>query len=278
MRNIDMSYYRVYYYCNIIDNLLYLFLSGPDWAPTGAQFTEPYFDGEVENFSKYSALHSFCDFAVRQLLFEDAEKDIETIQACYDELDGEDKPIRLRKAFQSHEDHNDCLFEIDRLTKMYGIKHQSFFSYLLENDFKFILDAYDEFIAFDGDFGDAIERLTRELFYILFQNRDFLYRFNYYMAIANTVTIARCSIPQWVKRAVKHRDRGKCVCCGKDLSGFFDCEDEGAVHYDHMISLHSGGINDVSNIQLMCSKCNLSKSSDSFTCNTYKDWYDFGDS
>ena len=117
MRNIDMSYYRVYYYCNIIDNLLYLFLSGPDWAPTGAQFTEPYFDGEVENFSKYSALHSFCDFAVRQLLFEDAEKDIETIQACIiDPLINKDKALNLPEEMCCENDWNSA-FEIVQLAK-----------------------------------------------------------------------------------------------------------------------------------------------------------------
>ena len=35
------------------------------------------------------------------------------------------------------------------------------------------------------------------------------------------------------------------------------------------------GINDISNIQLMCRNCNLRKSSNSYTRQTYKDWYDF---
>ena len=84
-------------------------------------------------------------------------------------------------------------------------------------------------------------------------------------------------MPQWVKRAVKYRDRGKCVCCGKDLSGVIDCEDESLAHYDHMVSLHLGGLNDICNIRLLCSDCNLTKSADSHTGITYKDWYDFGE-
>lgn len=274
MRNIEMKYYNVYYYCGIIDNLLHYFTSSIDWVTTGAQFTEPFFEGEIESFPKYSALHAFCDFAVRQLMFEDAEEQLEEIQAMYDELDIDNKAQRLRIAFE-HGGKDGCLLEVDRLFQMYGIKHETFFSYLVNNDFKFIIDAYDDFTTFDGELDDAITHLSRELFYILFQNRDFLYRFNYYMANANPGTKNRCNIPQWVKRAVKYRDRGKCVCCGKDLSGTLDCEDETSVHYDHMVSLHFGGLNDVCNIQLLCSSCNLHKSANSYTSQRYKDWYNF---
>lgn len=275
MRNIEMKYYNVYYYCNIIDNLLCNFTSSIDWITTGAQFTEPFFEGEIENFPKYSALHAFCDFAVRKLMFEDAEEQLEAIQAKYDELDSIDnKAKRLRMAFESG-GNDGCFLEVDRLFKMYEIKHETFFSYLVNEDFEFIIDAYDDFTTFDGDLDDVILQLSRELFYVLFQNRGFLFRFNYYMANANPGIKERCTIPQWVKRAVKFRDRGKCVCCGKDLSGILDCEDNAAVHYDHMVSLHSGGLNDVCNIQLLCSKCNLKKSGNSYTGLQYKDWYDF---
>lgn len=276
MRNIEMNYYNVYYYCNIIDNLLHRFTTSIDWLPTGAQFTEPFFEEELESFPKYSALHAFCDFAIRQLMFEDAEKQIEDIQSIYDDLKITDKAKRLSAAFRAG-GKDGCFLEIDRLFNMYGIKHETFFSYLVKNDFDFIIDSYDDFTRFDSDLDDALVHLSRELFYILFQNREFLFRFNSYLASANPGQAQRSNIPQWVKRAVKYRDRGKCVCCGKDLSGIIDCEDESSVHYDHMVSLHSGGLNDICNIQLLCSDCNLTKSADSYTGITYKDWYDFGE-
>lgn len=209
-------------------------------------------------------------------MFEDAEKQIEEIQNIYDDLEITDKAKRLSTAFKVG-GKDGCFLEIDRLFNMYGIKHETFFSYLVKNDFDFIIDAYDAFTSFDGDLDDALLHLSRELFYILFQNREFLFRFNSYLANANPEQAPRSNIPQWVKRAVKYRDRGKCVCCGKDLSGIIDCEDESSVHYDHMVSLHSGGLNDLCNIQLLCSNCNLTKSADSYTGTTYKDWYDFGE-
>lgn len=275
MRNINMSYYKVYYYCDIIDRLLYHFTSSIDWVATGAQFTEPYFEGKVDSFPKYSALHSFCEFAINKLMTEDAEKVIEEIQQKYDELSYLDKSNRLAEAFNYDGQHPGLSFEVDDLFRMFEIKHETFFQYLLRNDFEFIIDAYNDFISFHGNLEDTILQLSRELFYILFQNRDFLYRFNNYMSSGNGSIFPRCNIPLWVKRAVKFRDRGRCVCCGKDLSGALDCEDENVVHYDHIVSLHEGGLNDVCNIQLLCRECNLSKSSDSYTNTTYKDWYDF---
>jgi len=278
MRNIEMSYYNVYYYCNIIDNLLHLFTESIDWAATGAQFTDPFFEGEdnTSAFCKYSVLHQFCDYAIRVLLVEDAHVDLERIQEKYDELTNEkDKFKRLEIAFKQCVGNIDNHFEADRLRMSYGIKTESVFDFIVSGNCECMVDDYDEYIQFDPDLDTAIENLTRELFYVLFQNRDFLYRFNYYMARANPSICRRSNIPQWVKRAVKYRDRGKCVCCGVDLSGTLDCEDEALVHFDHIIPLREGGLNDVSNIQLLCQRCNLKKSTDSYTSNTYKDWYDF---
>lgn len=276
MRNIEMSYYNVYYYCNIIDNLLRLFTTSIDWATTGAQFLDTFLEGDIEDFSKYSALHSFCDYAVRTLMSEEDEKELDEIQMRYDEEEaiGLDKTARLKYAFQGDYGLNHRLW-VDRLLANYGGNHQSFYNFVKDAEFTFISDVYMDFCFCNGDIDDAVLKLSRELFYVLFQNRDFLYRFNYYLSIKEKPRIQRCNIPSWVKRAVKYRDRGRCVCCGRDLSGVLDCEDQNSIHYDHIVSLSDGGINDVSNIQLMCRSCNLHKSSNSFTMQTYKDWYDF---
>ncbi len=69
---------------------------------------------------------------------------------------------------------------------------------------------------------------------------------------------------QWVRRerwpaAVRSillaRDRGKCASCGVDIVQ----ELQEAGHIDHMFSIGRGGCNDVVNLQLLCSKCNLRK-------------------
>lgn len=57
-------------------------------------------------------------------------------------------------------------------------------------------------------------------------------------------------IPESVKKIVFTRDGGKCQCCGSFQS----------LEYDHIMPYSCGGSSDASNIQLLCRKCNRSKS------------------
>ncbi len=62
-------------------------------------------------------------------------------------------------------------------------------------------------------------------------------------------------ISQTTKQIVFTRDGGACKCCGSSLS----------LEYDHIMPFSCGGGNQVSNIQLLCQRCNRSKSN-SCTC------------
>lgn len=62
--------------------------------------------------------------------------------------------------------------------------------------------------------------------------------------------------PERVKAILKSRDRGKCTNCLADLV----IELDELIHIDHMIPISKGGCNDIVNLQILCSKCNLSKS------------------
>jgi 5-methylcytosine-specific restriction endonuclease McrA len=57
-------------------------------------------------------------------------------------------------------------------------------------------------------------------------------------------------ISQTTKKIVYTRDGGICQCCGSSYS----------LEYDHIIPFSCGGGSDASNIQLLCLKCNRSKS------------------
>ena len=57
-------------------------------------------------------------------------------------------------------------------------------------------------------------------------------------------------ISQTTKKIVYSRDGGICQCCGGSES----------LEYDHIIPYSCGGTSDTSNIQLLCKKCNRSKS------------------
>ncbi len=61
--------------------------------------------------------------------------------------------------------------------------------------------------------------------------------------------------PAWIKSILHARDRGKCALCGVDIVQ--ELREEG--HIDHMFPIARGGCNDLVNLQLLCSKCNLAK-------------------
>jgi len=62
----------------------------------------------------------------------------------------------------------------------------------------------------------------------------------------------RTPIPSSVKREVWRRDEGRCVECGRN----------GKLEFDHIIPLSEGGSDTVRNLQLLCEKCNRSKSNE----------------
>jgi hypothetical protein len=67
--------------------------------------------------------------------------------------------------------------------------------------------------------------------------------------------VKRATWPARVKAILNARDRGKCALCGADIS--MELEAEG--HIDHMFPISRGGCNDIVNLQLLCSACNLKK-------------------
>ena len=84
--------------------------------------------------------------------------------------------------------------------------------------------------------------------------------------------LKRARIPEWAKRAVKYRDHGYCVCCHKDISE--EQRNISAAHIDHIVPLAEGGLNDISNLQLLCEQCNTKKGGRfSSTNNSSIDWY-----
>src|SRR6516165_12310854 len=61
--------------------------------------------------------------------------------------------------------------------------------------------------------------------------------------------------PATVRSILLARDRGKCAGCGVDIVQ--ELREE--AHIDHMFPIARGGCNDLVNLQLLCSGCNLKK-------------------
>ena len=141
-------------------------------------------------------------------------------------------------------------------------KHESFYDWYIENE---------------KVFKELFQHITNEVFFVLFNNHPFLVKFNNLVAqliknenreerdwnypseaLNENGTIKRCYIPEWVKSAVFHRDHGRCIFCGKDLTRVYSHSN--MVNYDHIVPLNQFGANDPCNMQTTCEECNKSKS------------------
>lgn len=152
-------------------------------------------------------------------------------------------------------------------------------------------DAWSEWKLEEGH-ERLLAQIAEEMFFVLFANRNFLRRFNMHMAVRiqsldesaeehshllrvnreGHTRLVRARPPEWTKRAVFFRDRGYCCACGRNLENSHSPINN--AHFDHIIPLAAGGMNDVTNLQLLCKSCNTNKRTKSAdTSSLYERWY-----
>lgn len=262
-----MGYFDVYVLCQAANRLL-----GGGFERNINDFFEPLFEDcdEQTQFNKYSRLHCYCEWVIQQNVWDEEEDIVKTVREQY----------RHRRFMLG-----EGTLWIDRAIKHYCHANFDFLHWIDESSTETVdqmTDTEIEDLRYDylcniqlgEEFDLCTRQLSNEMFYILFQNREFLYNFNSYLATYNPNKQNRIPIPQWAQRAVFFRDHGCCVFCGKDLSGTVHITESREVHYDHIISLDRHGINDVSNLQLSCQQCNLKKSNNNSTSFRYQQWYE----
>jgi len=136
----------------------------------------------------------------------------------------------------------------------------------------------DHVSELDKMLSQAALTVSAAAFHILFADRPFLYAFQKLVAervrgvdalefpdaFNRPGVLKRSShLPVWLKRAVFHRDHGRCQACFTDLTGMLTTNED--IRLDHMLPLALSGTNDPTNFQLLCERCNLEKSAaDSF--------------
>lgn len=127
-------------------------------------------------------------------------------------------------------------------------------------------DEYGEYfneLLLIGELEVLCDRVAEEVFYVLFANRSFLYDFNQMMAVYvishasysgpaevdpssiftrqddGSSRLKRADIPEWVKRTVEFRERGRCANCQVEL-GTLRTPIRRA-EYAHVVPLAEGG-------------------------------------
>ena len=267
----EINYLETYYFANIINNILrepYNYLRG-----LNDFFGDEKYKNFLNSFPKTSAFHYFIMFIIDSICYEDIE---ESTNEKF--LNGKRK-LWVEVALEYHD-----------------FKFDSFDLWLKENDknrYSVIDDDIVEYLnhlQWSGPYEDLLEKMAKEIFFILFLNRECLQNFNSMISthisdvqildleesekvyFKRDGVLKRVNIPKWVKRAIIHRDRGMCVNCHKDLTGIISIG--GIENFDHIIPLAKGGINDVTNIQLLCQDCNKIKLDKLIkTSNKYESWY-----
>jgi HNH endonuclease len=169
----------------------------------------------------------------------------------------------------------------------YGLSVKPFDKFCEENQNINESDKWWEWVKLEHNtFLEYYYLVSDPVHHVLFSNRAFLLDFNEGLAehLSNESNlippqcstskgkVKRVSIPQWLRKAVFHRDVGRCVLCQRDLSGLISTNRK--LHFDHMVPLDQYGTNDPSNFQLLCEKCNLDKSGTaSETGHLYNRWW-----
>lgn len=187
----------------------------------------------MRSFHRFTNLHHFSEAVIRQIIEEEA-----------DQLD--EKPAYfLREFLRAFA----VPFGSDDLSDQ-----DSFFRYTSESD----------------RYHAAIEEQADEVFHVLFNDLQFLQRFNQLCAeyieyssfgedlINRKGHLKRVALPVWVRKAIFHRDKGECRDCKRSLA--LTVNQIETARYDHIVPLARFGANDITNIQILCEPCNLKKS------------------
>ena len=236
----------------------------------------------LPNWQRFSALHRFVAFIADQLFDTDcAGPNLVTVG-----------PERLEPALR--------ILPVDAALKLYEIDDDPFVPppELREpdTDQTAVQDAYYDYfveLRWSGAYETLLERIADEVFFVMFTNRAALHSLNSFLAMyvrdlgpesfvadqsdlsalfQQDGRIARKAPPRWARSAVFYREQGRCARCGTDLSGLLSALP--VRHFDHVIPLANGGLNDVTNLQLLCASCNARKAAGDEPPNRrHRRWY-----
>ncbi|HBE6259451.1 TPA: HNH endonuclease [Escherichia coli] len=267
-------YHDVYFFCHAIKNILN---NQSDYIRGLYDF---YGDGRINRFDipfpRWSHFHDFVEFIVLNIYSEDLK---------HDHLSN---VLNNMKSYSSRAVNDDNIS-----VNSFEYIHKKYLAHLNENELEISYTTVSDLEEFLYEFHSSeeflkhIENTVREVFYILFGNRKVMQDFNEMIARVREDEIdvidtkyhkdngllRRKNIPEWVKNAVYHRDKGRCVVCKKDITRMVNIYN--IVNFDHIVPLAMFGLNDISNIQLLCAECNgEKKANNTLTSYDYYEWYE----
>jgi|SRR5215213_1883910 len=262
-------YYDTYYLANVVRRIAFDRFGY-------AREMEGFFEGSgtafVKPFPKRSAFHHFIEYIVSFTLRQQT-LEIDPTELLQQEKNFEYVPADCQPDFRR--------FPINDAFDTHELKHDSLEDWLKEGGKSFAHSDHDDVYEYcddlliGGPWEELVTLISDEVFFVLFSNRAVLQGFNESMAeevskigiqdvdvddrrwLKTDGVLKRVDVPSWASTAIFHRDRGLCTFCFCDLTGLINIS--GDPHCDHIVPLAIGGLNDVTNLQLLCKECNLKK-------------------
>jgi hypothetical protein len=244
----------------------------------------------IPHWQKDTALHKFTRYIADEMLEADNCGDQKV--PFGDDMIHPRWTIPVEAAFVDYGIREEIEFEIPKVPQIES-RHGDM-TYL--SDAPEVLDAcYEHFqwLQLSQAYDDLLHKLADEVFFVMFTNRVTLQCLHKYLAkhtgevdqewiseahpelvkyYTKLGRLRRTSIPKWAQRAIFYRDRGRCTRCKKNISGLLDSLT--IENYDHIIPLAKGGLNCVTNLQLLCEACNRSKSDRPLPVSeSYRRWF-----
>lgn len=222
----------------------------------------------LDDYPKFTPLHSYIEFVVSSVICDESEADI----------------TELMSEVSAHWGKR---LWVDHLLAAHGF-NQSFIKWANQVCDDISVENYLQYLRDEDILPELLDKVAKEAFHILFTNRKVLHNFASkaaYQILENAADmypekftqkgyLKRSHIPQWAKNAVFHRDKGICVICKTDITRLVNLQN--GIHYDHIMPLAKGGMNDVTNLQILCEKCNGTKSAKmAATSYEYHSWYKY---
>ena len=267
-----MKYFATYYLANILHGVLaepVPYLRHLDaFCGDAATF------GFLTPLPKHTALHQFIEFVWHDLLRDEISDT--TVDAM---VQRQNERLWVEEALTHH-----------GYTFTHFHDWRTFRGLTLDEVDEDLVAEYYAFLNDEGPLDDLTLQISGEVFHLMFGNRAFLRELN--TTIASQISqlpyrslpdsarrhltadfhIRRVRIPVWAQRAVFYRDRGRCVFCRSDLTGTINFPSP--TSFDHIVPLAQGGINDVTNLQLLCTACNSRKGArHDATADEYDNWF-----
>lgn len=204
-------------------------------------------DKQIEKPQKWSLLHDYIDYVVRDELsfyFRGGGWDYDDVQPAFSMLDSHGVKYLTLESYIEEWYRDDDTGETIPITEelMEQYKYQYASEYLED----VVLDSLPSLIV-------------TEVFTLLFADREAMKAFNLKVAEGLGDRTPRCTYwPKWLERALFCREKGLCALCKADLTSLHHVT--GKLAIDHIVPIALNGVNDPTNLQILCEGCNGKKS------------------